>query len=792
MLTAVAFSAWQIYMPPATLSADADATAFSAERAYVYLKKTHGQPHPLGSAAHDSTVKTIVRVLKSAGIAPEVQHTTGILIDSAGYFAANQLWAVNVQNIVAKIPGTNPRGTILLMAHYDAMPTTCGASDGGAGTASLLEIARALKTSGPLENDVLLFFSDADVNGCVGAETFKARHPLARQFDVAIKVEGMGNGGGAMLIYTGANNYRLVRDFARAAPRPQTLLFANDILNYMQMASSPDVAVMLKGRSAAGMGFAYADNPQVYHTMIDCPDNLDAGVMQQYGDNVLAFTRFLGNRPLQRYREEQPEAVAFSIGRFSTYVYPSTWAMPLALLLTLLLAVFTRFDIKKQKTNPRLLLGDAGLFLAWWIGAMTLSTLVMYGIKKFNPNYAVFLQGIYGFNWYLPMMVALSLALFYGVFRRRMFAGKGQTLWVSAVWWGAVMSLLTAWAAPSASYFFTFPLYGALMLYAHRLYYPARVWPFWGLLIYGVWVALICTPAVLFMYLFSARYYAMGDFPYAFLSVFLFAWMLGMLTPLWQALAKSANGTIPRRAVWATAAVGTVFAAIGLANSGFSDKQPYPNYVAYDYDADAGKAFWFAVGTKTDVYTKQWLGETPERAQYEIFPGYFPDWQYAGWKTEAPLLEFPQPQLFISGDTIINGHRKSQLNIATDRYWNALRLSVRTDHLGSDYTLNGRPFSTAGLPDSLKNRLRIILFNPEDTVRLAFQSGQGDKIHFYLEAYRNGLPGVPGKVFENRSAAMMPAMSEFTDPTVWKKSYIFFNTEPALTAVRAPVFGNIE
>ncbi len=775
-IAVVLLTAVQIYLPPSFMPESRDMKAFSAARAYTYLTNTHAQPHPLGSIAHDSVVHFIRNSLTSMNIESTVQQTTGILIDSAGYFAPNELWAANIQNIIAKIPGTNPKGTILLMAHYDAMPTTCGASDGGAGTAALLETARALTSGPPLDNDVVLFFSDADVNGCIGAETFKKHHPLAQQYDVVLKVEGMGNGGGVMLIYASADNYRLVRDFVRTAPQPQTMLFANDLLNKMQMASSPDVSIMLKGRKAAGMGFAYADKPHVYHTMIDCPENLKTGVLQQYGTNLLAFTRFLGHQSLTSYREAQPEAIAFSLSRKTAIVYPSTFALPLALILTVLLVFLTRYEANRHHIRLKSILYNVLIFPVWWAGSMVLCTAIMYGIKKVHPNYAVFLQGIYGFNWYLPMMVALSTLLFFAVFRRRLHTEHGHAVWVSAMWWGAIMALFTAWAAPSASYFFAMPLLAAVLLY-NGIFYATTMSAFTGLTFYTIWVILVGAPAAIFMYLFSARYYAMGDFPYAFLSVALFSWLIGMLAPFWQALTTASDGTVSRHVFGIAGAISILFAGTGWLNAGFSNRQPYPNYVAYDYDADSQKAFWFALGPKTDAFTKQWLGESPEKAQYEIFPGYFPDWVYNGWKAAAPILEVMPPQCMVSEDTAAMGNlRKINLKIATNHQWNAIRLTLKANTLGSEYQLNRQVFSTKGIADSLSHRLRVLLFNPEDTVRITLTIGKNDPLDYYVETYRNGLPDIPDKPMHPRNLAMMPGMAEFTDPTVWHKHFHFSQT----------------
>ena len=50
-----------------------------------------------------------------------------------------------MQNVVARLEGTEQGPAVLLAAHYDSVAAGPGASDDGTGAATVLEIARALK-----------------------------------------------------------------------------------------------------------------------------------------------------------------------------------------------------------------------------------------------------------------------------------------------------------------------------------------------------------------------------------------------------------------------------------------------------------------------------------------------------------------------------------------------------------------------------------------------------------------------------------------------------------------------
>ena len=62
-------------------------------------------------------------------------------------------------------------------AHYDSMPMTPGAADCGSCVATLLETARALLAGPPLQNDVILVFTDdEELDPMAGADAFVPGH----------------------------------------------------------------------------------------------------------------------------------------------------------------------------------------------------------------------------------------------------------------------------------------------------------------------------------------------------------------------------------------------------------------------------------------------------------------------------------------------------------------------------------------------------------------------------------------------------------------------------------------
>ncbi len=144
LLILIGFFAIRSIEPPAAVDANAPATEFSAARAMRDVREIAKQPHPLGSAENDRVREYLVGRLRELGANPEVQTATVARHSPFG----PDTWAV-VNNLVAKIPGTNPTGAVMMVAHYDSVPSGPGAGDDAASVAAILETVRALKATRP-------------------------------------------------------------------------------------------------------------------------------------------------------------------------------------------------------------------------------------------------------------------------------------------------------------------------------------------------------------------------------------------------------------------------------------------------------------------------------------------------------------------------------------------------------------------------------------------------------------------------------------------------------------------
>ena len=167
LLILIAFVAIRRIEPPPAVDENAPATEFSSARAMRDIREIAKKPHPLGSAENVRVREYLVTRLRELGTNPEVQTKTVARHSPFG----PDTWAV-VNNIVAKLPGTQSSGAVMVVAHYDSVPSGPGAGDDAASIAAILEAIRALKAGPPLRNELIVLFTEGEEVGLLGAKGF--------------------------------------------------------------------------------------------------------------------------------------------------------------------------------------------------------------------------------------------------------------------------------------------------------------------------------------------------------------------------------------------------------------------------------------------------------------------------------------------------------------------------------------------------------------------------------------------------------------------------------------------
>src|SRR5215217_5605786 len=195
-----ALSIVRVVRPPASVPATAPDTVFSAQRALRHVEQIAARPHAMGMADHDRVRDYVIAELTALGIKPLVQAATAI---GTRYQESGR-----VQNILAWLPGSDPKGkAVLLVVHYDGVEAGPSAADDGAGCAALLETLRALRArKEPLAHDVIALFTDGEEAGLLGAAAFVREHPWAKDVAIALNFEARGTTGRSYMFETGPGN----------------------------------------------------------------------------------------------------------------------------------------------------------------------------------------------------------------------------------------------------------------------------------------------------------------------------------------------------------------------------------------------------------------------------------------------------------------------------------------------------------------------------------------------------------------------------------------------------------
>ena len=162
---------------------------FSGENAFKHLENIGTEPRRMYQPYYNKARQYVINELEKLGIEPEFQQTTSLEHKTPVFYSS-------VDNILAKIEGTSDNEDILLLvAHFDSEPfVSPGAGDDAGSCAALLELARVLKSSAGLKNDIVLLFSIPEEPGCQGATAFITQHPLAKKVKLVFNFEGIRNG----------------------------------------------------------------------------------------------------------------------------------------------------------------------------------------------------------------------------------------------------------------------------------------------------------------------------------------------------------------------------------------------------------------------------------------------------------------------------------------------------------------------------------------------------------------------------------------------------------------------
>ncbi len=778
--------------PPPALDETAPEDVFAAARAFRHIEAIASDgPRPIGTREAARAARYITDEITALGLTPALQETT-IFCDRWGPRGGR------VQNIIARIEGTDNTGSILIMGHYDSVPTAPGASDNGAAVGTMLEIMRIISSEEPLQNDVIFLFSDGEEVGLLGAKAFQEQHPLAREVAVVLNLEARGTGGPSIMFESSPENRALIHKLSSSVSRPVGNSFTNDV--YRLMPNDTDLTIFLEA-GYHGLNFAYIDDPVHYHTALDNLDNLNKNSLQHHGEYILPLVQALGNDNIREKHQAQNVVYFDVLGRFLIH-YPEHWAIMIALLLTVFTMLILWSGFRKNTLTFKEIFAG---FMSFIISVITVGGLItlawhfsrpLLNLEGYIPPYNLHTF----FAAFAIITVAVVLSIFF-VFRSRFKLGGLIT--GSLICWNAG-ALATAFLLPGISYLFAWPLLPALAAafliitadapkithhyssgnpsgdssgdssitssryssyssgyYSHD--YSGHDANNHKFLVHTLMLSITALVSVLLwlpcIYLVFIAISSMV--PSA--AFIMLTMLLIILYPQLHYILPLQNWIVP---VGATAA-GLIIYGLALSGSGPAAERPWMNAIIYSYNAETREALWINPLPGDDEWTEQFVAK---EAKW-MLPDYFDKFYFGEFRADvAPPLpaEFSPPHIEVLDETQTDsGSRELRLLITSPRRAPSVNL-----HVDSPAGIKSAVWDGVGLNPEMLQGLSFFALPPEGAELFLRLNGE-DPVEITMFDLSHELPKSITENYQQRPSHYIPAPLYYTDATLIFRIFSF-------------------
>ena len=632
--------------PPAAAPTSASPQQFSGERAMDLVRVIATEPHPIGSARQTVVRDFILDQLTRLRLDPRVEGATVVAPENARV-------AGTVHDIVGRLPGTDPTKAVLLVAHYDSVPTTGGAADDASGVAAVLETARALRAGAPLRNDVLFLFTDGEERGLLGAQAF-VRAPSAGDVGLVMNLDNPGSGGPSLLAETTPGDLWLVRQFAAVSTNPIASSLVNEVSRRRWIESD---FTPFQAAGHAGFDFAFFAGFARNHTARDDPAHLDVRSLQHQGSSALALARRFGGLDLRDVHRGEGDAVFFDPVGAWLVVYPMRAVPFIVLACVALLGGVVVLGVRRRRLTAGGVARGLGLIALTLVATVGLVSLVWVMLRSAYdaqglPDVGSASDGLHELG-----LVCLAAAVAMAVFAIALKSAKVAEMAVAGhVVWLAFAVATAVWA-PGASYLFAWPLMASLIALLVVVTAPRR-------------------PAHLDTRLRRRRPGRSARHPPAQrgdLSLL----HDGGVAAAWAGDRRLAPSRPPAGA--ARAGLSRDPSARARAPShrrpgharrrrrdGHLDRaHPRENSVFYELQAGSGQSRWLSLDDQADLWSSQFLSAAPRRSANVA---YFPrvgkaDYLFA----TAPRLALPGPRLRVLSDVVAEGKRTLVMRVTSPR-----------------------------------------------------------------------------------------------------------------------------
>jgi hypothetical protein len=658
IISATIFSIIEL-QPPKPLPSDAPLDQFSALRAFKHLEVLAIKPRPAGSLEHKQAQNYIVQTLSTLGLKAQLNTANvsstrwGMPFDSA-----------TVTNIIVKIPTKNATNletseteknskAILFSCHYDSVPNSFGAADDGSGVVALLEVARALSNGSPLDNQVILLFTDAEEGGALGAKAFVENYPELNKIGLAINFDARGNHGATVLFETTDQNGYLISEFAKVVPHPVASSAFYEVAKILGL--STDFR-LFREAGIPGYNFAFTEGIPYYHTPIDNIANLDKGSLQQQGEYALALARHFGDLKFNNVKKEN--VIFFNITNSYLISYPQKFALPLTILVLVIfilnLIIGLQYKIFELKT---VLLG-----LIYYLAILVVISMIIGGINYLLLNsYSVFramrTSDSYCVIYFRLAYCFLAIASYLLLIQRLSpkISRFNFAISVSSVW--LLLLTIVSIRLPGMSYIFTWPL---LLFLLSNIFFTLTAKTAKNQINY-IFVPLFFSALPTIFLLVPVPYliFVSLQLSRAYLAILFVGLICGLLTYYWQLLLTRLTWYLPISIGF----IALCLFSLGLVKSRFNENQPQPTSLAYYLDLSKQRAYWLSEDRILTKYSANFISNNQKESAKDLFP----DDSLEVSRNDAEVVNLTGPTVKLLSDLTENNVRKLKFLISSPR-----------------------------------------------------------------------------------------------------------------------------
>lgn len=650
LLIGIVWFSFYRLVPQSPRNLNAKKEVFSTARAFQHVEQMAKFPHSVGTRSHDLVQNYIMSKLRQLGLDPQIQD--GYVLNEYGILS-------KPQNIIAKIPGTNPdKKALLLLSHYDsAVHSSYGASDAASGVATILEGVRAFLAKGtPHENDIIILFSDAEEIGLLGAKLFVQKHPWAKNVGLVLNFEARGSGGPSnMIIETNGGNSKMVDGFVAAHPEypvASSLMYSV----YKMLPNDTDSTIFRVFGDTPSFFFAFIGDHFDYHTALDVPKNLDKTSLAHQGSYLMSLLAYFGNSNLMDLSAEKDD-VYFDFPGVEMLHYPFSWIIPMLIVAWLSFIVLCILGVRQNKLEIKPIFKGFIPFLGSLLIAGGITYFGWQLLLKIYPQYKEILHGFtYNGYTYIIAFVLLTLTIIFFFYNKFHPKGNSKNMLIAPIFIWLIINTLIAIYLKGAAYFII-PVIFSIISFGVLLWKqkPNML----ALMILGA-------PALfLFIPLIQAFPVGLGLKMLVISSVFTVL-LFGLLLPVFGYYKQKGDFVF----VFMIASI--VFFTIAHFNSEFTEAHPKPNSLVYMLNSDTQQATWNTYDHILDDWTREFLTDTPTENQKTLTfdSKYHSDFTYS---IEAETKLIPKAQIITRIDTT-KGEKTYHLRIIPQRQLNRISL----------------------------------------------------------------------------------------------------------------------